>query len=152
MKHPLKQTLFLILTTAMLIACGQDDGPTAKEEFINSIAGTWTVDESSTIILDDEDITSLLLGFELSINTDLTYRTNSDQLALEVMPWPTAGSFEINDDLTQFTRDDGLVITTSLEDSDNLHFTFLFSGAFDHSDGGRNEAINGDWRFILKRQ
>jgi hypothetical protein len=134
------------------MACSSDDSPTAKKAFINSIVGSWTVDESSTIILDDEDITTLLIGFEMIIDQDLSYVSNSNELDTEVTPWPVTGSFEISDDLTQFTRDDGLVITTSLDNNDNLNFTFHFSEGFDDSDGGRLQAIRGAWRFNLKRK
>jgi hypothetical protein len=151
MENMLKHTLNIFLLVA-LSACGSDDSPNAREEFINQIVGSWTVDESSTIILDDEDITSLLVGFEITIDSELSYLSNSEELGAEVIPWPSAGSFVVSDDLTQFTRDDGLVITTNLDNNDKLNFTFQFSEEFDDSDGGRLQAIRGVWQFNLKRK
>ena len=81
----------------VLVSCTADEPlPTDKELFIEAITGTWTIDEQSTVILDDQDITSTLLGFEITLDEELNYTSNSDALEVEVLPWPSTGKFLLN--------------------------------------------------------
>lgn len=142
--------LFSLLVTVGIVS-GCEELPevdtTDRETFIASIAQTWTVSDESTITIEDQDITHLLIGFELTINEDLTYTSNSDELTLEEFPWPTAGSFELNDELTQFTRDDGLQITLAISaDEDELELNFVA----DENTASRALGAKGGWKCKFK--
>lgn len=121
-----------------------------RDLFVERIVGTWVVDENSYVILDDQDITELFLGFEITIDSDLTYTSNSDQLILEEFPWGTSGSFTLNDELTQFTRDDGLVIILDLSD-DELSLDLEFTPD-ENTHGGRIEGVRGGWKCGFRKR
>ena len=144
-------SLFTMLT--ILGSCGSD-GPvlTDKEAFIESITGTWAIDEESIVILDKQDITSRLVGFEIILDENLNYFTNSSDLILDILPWPSSGSFGINDELNEFTRDDGLIISVDLDASDVFSLSFQFSENFDDSTSGRTKGIRGGWDIKLNRK
>lgn len=144
---------YTLLFIMLLIFSGCDkDAPelSDRDALIEALTGTWVVDETSYIQINGQDITDLLLGFEIAITSDLTYTTNSDELTLEEFPWPTSGSFEISDDLRQFTRNDGLVITLTLSD-DELSLDMEFE-ADENTDSGRTEGVKGGWKCGLSKK
>lgn len=140
---------YIILFLSLMAGCSKED-ISDREALIVAITGTWVVDETSYIQINGQDITELLLGFEIAITSDLTYTTNSDGLTMKEFPWPTAGSFTISDDLTQFTRDDGLVITMILSD-DELSLDMEFQ-ADESNSGGRTEGVKGGWKCGLNKK
>lgn len=144
--------LFTVCVTLGLTSSCEEIGEldtTSRESFISSIAQTWTVDEDSYISIEDQEITHLLSGFELRINEDLTYSSNSNELTLEEFPWPTSGSFELNDELTQLTRDDGLQITLAISDSeDELELNFTA----DENTASRLFGAKGGWKCKMKKK
>lgn len=96
---------------------------------------------NSYIFIDNQDITDLLIGFEISIDENLDFVTNNDELEFQRFPWPASGSFTLNDELTQLTRNDGLVIILDLNDDESL-LDFEFSAA----ESGRESAASGGWK------
>ena len=152
MKTHIRNTFTLLLLAILISSCGDDTVDiSSKDAFIKSLTGTWVVEGDSYVILDDQDITDVLTGFEITINEDLSFTANSDQLDVQPLPWPTFGSFSINDALTQLTRDDGLIITATIDENDFLSLSFQFAEGFDDS-SGRLQAIQGDWVFNLKKK
>lgn len=141
-----KNTFLYLFIMVALGACKDESGPTVKDEFIAQIAQTWVIDESSEVILDDVNITDALLGFEITINKDLSYTTNNQDVSLETFPWPSSGSFTVNDDLTQFTRNDGLIIIVLVDKNDHLSMEFQFAEGYDDSTSGRIKGIKGHWK------
>ncbi len=151
MKILTKYTLLVIFLIS-LFSCEDDNSPTDRDEFIADITGAWTVDGNSQIILDNQNITSLLADFEIVINSDLTFSTNSDQIQIEIMPWPTSGSFIINDELDQFTRNDGLIISVAVDENSVMTLDFQFDEGFDDSQGGRLHGIRGRWTMKITKK
>ena len=145
----------LIVSLLAFAGCGgDDDGPSAREEFINDLAQTWWIDqsdESVSIQLDGQEVTSIFADFEITINTDLTYTTNSDILAVESFPWPQSGSFTLTGDLKELVRDDGLIINVELTDETLLSLSFIYDSGFDNA-GGRQQAVLGTWLFVMKKR
>ena len=102
--------------------------------------------------MDGLDVTSLFSNFVITINSDLTYTTNSDVFAIDTFPWPQGGFFLINDNLTQLTRDDGLIIDVAIsEDQSLMTLEFTYSSEFDNA-GSRTNAVSGEWKFGLSRK
>lgn len=148
----LNNILLLLITLLFLmvlaISCGSEDGPTDREVFIESITGTWEVTEENAVILNGQDITHLFVGFQIAMASGLTFTTNNDEVSVEEFPWPTAGFFELNDELTVLTRDDGLVIEILLDDAkDGLILEFDVE-----TDAGRLNGIGGGWRCGFTRR
>ena len=141
---------YLLFALILISGCSTDDseGVSDREVFIESITGTWTVDEDSYILINDQNIADLLLGFEISINEDLNYTTNSDQLTLEEFPWGTSGSFVLNDELTVLTREDGLLITLTLSADEQL-LDFEFEA---EENTGRISGVIGGWKCGFKKK
>ena len=154
----MKYILSTLLITSLLafVGCGgDDDGPNAREEFIKDLAQTWFIDpldNSVSVQLDGQDVTSLFADFEITINNDLAYATNSNILAIESFPWPQSGSFVLSNELDQLMRDDGLVIAMSISEDDTyLTLGFMYSAEFDNA-GGRQEAVLGSWVFTMRKK
>ncbi|MEO9806446.1 MAG: hypothetical protein ABJF04_24505 [Reichenbachiella sp.] len=146
---PFLLTVFVSLS--LTTGCGPEAtlDTSSKEAFINNISQTWTVDEDSYVLIEDQDITHLLTGFEIAIDGDLNFVTNSDQLTLEEFPWPTSGSFDLNDEFTELTRDDGLVVTLVIgDDGESLEFDF----EADENTTSRTLGIRGGWKVGLNKK
>ncbi|MEO9806440.1 MAG: hypothetical protein ABJF04_24475 [Reichenbachiella sp.] len=153
MKKPIIIPFIITLCTGITLFSGCEPeevlDTSSKDAFITSIANTWAIDENSQVEINDQDITEVLMGFEMTINEDLTFTTNSDQLTIEEFPWPTSGSFALNDELTVLTRDDGLVINLDLSE-DESELLIVFEA--DENTGGRTLGIRGGWRCHLSRR
>ena len=118
--------LFLFVSLALFGCTGDEPEVSERDQFIASLEGTWAVDEGGFVLLNQQDLTSLLEGFELSITSGLDYTTNVDAIAFKEFPFPSSGAFELNEELTQVTRLDGLVIDISIsEDGDFLSLSFI---------------------------
>lgn len=153
MKKPIIIPFILtFFVSVFFTSCDESDpvlDTSSREAFITSIAQAWTIDEGSHISINDQDVTHLLVGFEISIAEDLSYTSNSDQLTVEEFPWPTSGSFELNEELTELTRDDGLVITLNLTDEESsLELNF----EADENTAGRVAGIIGGWTCKFKKK
>lgn len=151
-RNRIKRVRLLITTLIISVIVGScvDDTPdtSSRDAFIVSIAKTWEVTEGSEIIIDDDDITHLLLGFQITINEDLTFTTNSDQLQLEEFPWPTSGIFTLNDELTEIVRNDGLTITIEVPEQENeLSMEYIVSEGT-----GRALGIRGKHKCKFRRR
>lgn len=137
------------ITSGLLTACKDDNKePSAKEAFLNQVADTWTVGNNASVKHDDVDVTSGMSGFEIIIDHDLNYTIISNNVSIEVIPWPSSGSFVVNDALNQFTRDDGLIITVDVNNNNQLMLDFMYDTSFKNSHG-RTEAILGHWQMQL---
>ena len=149
-KHIKFSYLFILTSNLLLftIACTPDD-ISSREQFIQKLADNWIIDESGAVLINGQDITELFLGFELSINADLTYTTNSNEVSIDEFPWPTAGFFELSEDETILTRDDGLEIEVSLSDDENS-MELIFDA--DENTGGRQAGVRGRWRCQFSRR
>ncbi len=137
--------LGLIIFT--LSGCGDDEGITSdRDTFIAAITGTWVVDENSVILLNNEDIAPYLIGFEITINDDLTYLTNRADITFDAFPWPESGNFILSDDLTEIQRNDGLLILIEHDEVTNMiNLTFQA----DENSLSRLEGLSGAWKMIL---
>ena len=139
--------LSLLFLFMWILGCTEDDPETTeRDDFIQRIEGTWVMDENGLVTIDNQDITDLFLGFELTVESDLGYTTNIDDLSLEEFPWSAFGSLELNDDLTELTREDGLVISIDINsDEDRLTLEFVMDDMTD----GRIAGVIGSWKLVL---
>jgi hypothetical protein len=145
----LRYSLIFVALFMVLSSCDPDDAPTPSEKKIGELSKTWIVDQNSLVMLDDKDITTDLVGFEITIDDNLNYTTNGSEMDLQPLPWPSSGLFELEDNLTELIRDDGLLIDISGSTDEELHLQFLFAEEFDDSSGGRISAVEGSWVFIM---
>ena len=135
--------IVLLMLMAFLISCtpGDEPTPSERETFIGTLAQTWIINADNLVELEGQDITHAFVGFELTINDDLTYTTNSNELTITEFPWPAMGSFTLNTELNQLERDDGLVIDIELASSgDELLIEFDGDGT------GSRKGVGGGWR------
>ena len=145
----LKYSLIFVTLFMVLSSCKPDDEPTPSEKKIGELSKTWIVNQNSLVMLDGNVITTELAGFEITIDDHLNYTTNSSEMDLQPLPWPSSGLFELEDNLTELIRDDGLSIDISGSTQEELHLQFLFAEDFDDSSGSRTSAIKGSWVFII---
>ena len=140
--HTLVIYTLLFITLFLISSCDSDDPEISdRESLIEALTGTWTVDEDSYILIDNQDITDFLIGFEISIDKELRFTTNNDQLQFQEFPWPTEGTFTLNDELTRITRNDGLVITLDLNDDESV-----LDFEFNADESGRAASAAGGWK------
>ena len=141
---------YLLLFAALILfsSCEKNEPISDREVFIENLANTWEVDEESYIQINNQDITQLLLGFEIAIDKDLNYVTNVDELQFQEFPWGTEGSFTLSEDLTTLTRNDGLVITIDIGE-DGLSIDLEFDA---EDDSGRLAGISGSWKCGMRRR
>lgn len=145
----LRYSLIFVALFMALSSCKPDDDPTPSDEKMGELSKTWTVDQNSLVMLDDNVITTELAGFEITIDEHLNYTANSSEIDLQPLPWPSSGSFELEDNLTELIRDDGLAIDISGSTDEELHLRFLFAEGFDDSSGNRTSAVKGSWVFVM---
>ena len=143
MKHLRKFVFFTFsLAALMLINCGDDDSaddlvtqPTEEENQLESLsASTWAM---SSVTLDAADATLNFSGLVLTLKADKTYSTNGSYDPV----WPKSGTFTFGSDLNTLTRDDGVSMTVSVNET-SLTVTFTYADS-----GGRIDAIPGDYVF-----
>ena len=150
--------IFMLLFAAILItSCGgSEDDPSSSETIADKIVGNWTIDPTSnnlsSITLDGLDVSSLFNEFSLTINSDLSYTTNSNLLTIDSFPWPQTGSFSVNDSGTIMTRDDGLEIASTFNsDYTLMTLMFTYSSQYDNA-GGRVHGVSGLWEFTMVKK
>lgn len=154
MKTILNYTISLLFIQLSLVSCLDEEiDLTDKDTFIKSVTGTWAIEEGAIVKLNDLDITNALKDFEITINEDLSYTSNSNDLELQPFPWPSSGSFTVNDDLTQFTRDDGLNIIVFIDGTETeITMNFLADENTNTTGGRVKDIATGKWEFGLKRK
>jgi len=152
MKHILKQIALILVLFLLNNSCSDNTVSPPNDGFIESVADTWVVNQESLITLDDQDITSAVLGFEITIDNNLNFTTNSTIVSIQPFPWPASGSFQLNDQQNQFTRNDGLVLSVLVNNDNCLALSFQFDASYEDSNGGRTRGITGEWNMELKRK
>jgi len=139
----------VLMAVLITVGCGGDDpaGQTAEEAVTENFSKSW---ELTTATYKGDPVDNMD-GFILTINTNMKYSTNSSTVERTPTPWPASGDWSFKDgtvtsksdgDFT-VTRDDGLEIDVTLGATTlALGFTFI-DGT--HSEGGREEQVDGDW-------
>ena len=137
----------------LIIGCKDNTESISPEEIQKEkLAKTWLL---VSAILDNETVTDEFLNFELTINNDFNYSTNSENVERQPNPWPSGGhfTFAINGDgtinLNSISRDEELDMTINTTES-TLSISFGFDKNL-HS-GSREEAVDGDWVFEFQIQ
>lgn len=137
----------LILTTN-LIACKDDDDPSALEIETNKITDNWVISgDAAAVTLDDYDVSSMFEGFEVVIKSDKTFTTigsPDDDL------WPASGTWAFlknSDDSYNFTkviRNDGIEMQIMTLTQTQLMLKFHFEA---DSNNGRTEGVSAEYVF-----
>lgn len=144
----------------MLLSCdGGEVTPEVSETDLmkEKLAKTWVASSaSSSITVDNDDVTSEFSGFTLTLSDNLSFTSNSNTLSRTPTPWPTNGTFSFggtsdSPSLNQLIRDDGLTVSVTTDGS-TMRMTFVFSDSNKDSTGGKVGAINGNWVFQFSVQ
>lgn len=145
-------TTAFFLSLMIFISCGgggNDDDtmePSERELQFERLAKTWTVTSASadgTVIDGWTDLTITFAG----TSTSGSYSTNSQQPDGTTRVWDSQGSwnFVSETNLTTITRDGSVEISIAVNNegtSATLNFTIA-------DDGGRQDVVEGAWRFEL---
>lgn len=122
--------------------------PTNQEEFtlqLSSQDDGWTTDNGGSVTLDGmNDATDEWTGFKLSFN-NFNYSTVGGKDGV----WPSSGTWKYAkaDRTDEILRDDGVLMYANVSGSS---LTLRFTISSDYSSGGRNEALGGEYTFVLK--
>ncbi len=134
-----------------------DPTPSAQDQQLTKLSKTWkcksvTLDNSPPIVPAGYNYTSMTLTVTGTAgNTTFGYTTAGRPTGTKTSPWAASGTFTFGTvtDHTSFatlvTRDDGLPITYSVNDT-QLQLTFNYTGAgFD----GRVNQVAGNWVYVF---
>ena len=142
-------TILLLATLPITQSC-KDPGqgtPTAEEQQIEKLTKTWTVE--SVTFGGSEDRTTDWSGFTLTVTGNQGYSTTN---AFSPGPWPASGTWSFattggTADINKVLRDDGLEIAITVS-ATSLTMTFTYDDTTHQ--GGRTEAVNGEYVFKMK--
>ncbi len=105
------------------------------------LAGNWTLQSNSSIVVDGQDITLNFPGFALSFTRGGYTTTNAGDLFSPTGTWTwddvSAGSL---------TLDDGKVVTINTLDLSTFKFSFSFAGT-----GGVANGIGGNYVITIEK-
>lgn len=152
MTYNFKLIALLFVLFLLNNSCADNTVTPPNNTFIESVTDTWIVNQESLVTLDGQDITATVIGFEITINSNLNFTTTSNIVSLQPFPWPMSGSFQANDQSNQFTRNDGLIIGVLVNQDDCLTLSFQFDTGYQDSTGGRTRGITGEWSMQFKRK
>ena len=144
-------TTAFFLSLMIFISCGGDGGdgptpPTAAEEQFARLAKTWTVTSAQADGADVPDWTNLTITFG-GTATAGSYNTNGQQPEGTTRVWPSSGTwtFVSETNVNTITRSDNIEIGIAV-DTNGTSATLTFEIP---SDGGRQDIVEGSWRFQL---
>lgn len=156
----MKRLNFLIVLALLGVAsffwqCGSDPAPTKnpQDEQLEKLSKTWKVNSANAVLFSSTGTQQPVSGydnFEITISgtpgqSTFNFNTSGRPPGI-VGPWPATGTFTFGSDFaTVFTRNDGLVITYSVTDT-QLQMTFSYTGA---GFTGRVNEVEGNWTFNL---
>ncbi|MDH5397929.1 MAG: hypothetical protein OEX02_07275 [Cyclobacteriaceae bacterium] len=125
-----------------------EEGPSPAEQQITNISKSWTVE--SVTFQGSEDRTADWAGFTITITSGKTYSTSG---AFSPGPWPASGTWDFVQDnggtvnINKIVRDDGMEVSISVSAA-ALTMTFTYNDTVNN--GGRSDAINGEYVFKMK--
>ncbi len=137
----------LILTTS-LIACKDDDDPSALEIETNKITDNWVINgDAAAVTLDDYDVSGSFEGFEVVIKSDKTFETIGSP---DADLWPTSGTWTFlkNSDgsfnFTKVIRNDGIEMQVMTITATQLILKFQFEAP---SVNGKSDGVSAEYVF-----
>lgn len=144
-------TTAFFLSLIIFVSCGPNDdgddpGISEREQQFDRLAKTWSVTSAQadgTVIDGWADLTITFAG----TSTAGTFSTNGQQPDGTTRVWDTNGSwnFVSDENLTTITRNDGVEISVAVDNA-GTSATLTFNIA---ADGGRQDVVEGSWRFEL---
>ena len=145
-------TTAFFLSLVIFMSCGGgsggDDEPTISERELqfDRLAKTWTVSSAQADGNPIEGWDALTITFG-GTATSGSFSTNGQQPDGTTRVWPTSGTwnFVSETDLNTITRSDGIEITLGV---DNAGTTATLNFEIP-TDGGRQDVVEGRWRFEL---
>jgi len=151
-----KRNTFLILGLIVaIISCkkSDDDGIDNTQLVQDKLAGTWVV---SSVDLDNISETDAFANFQIELDANLGFTSNSTSIQRLPNPWAETGSFTLPDQVADvnnilITRNDGAAMLFTFSDDSNVTLAFNFS-ATNVGSGGRVEAVEGDWVFSFVKK
>ncbi len=134
----------VIVSILGLCACGDDDDPTAQELAFEKLAGTWSLANGGSVVIDGQDASLNFSGFSFSF-TDGTYTTaNAGDL------FRATGTWSWQDEAAQrITIDDGKTITITTLTEQQFVFSFTFNGTGGVANSG--EGIAGNYTITVNK-
>jgi hypothetical protein len=142
----IKNTLFIIAAAMITLGCGEDDSPTIDpiQQVVDGLEKTWS---ATSVTFQSQDVTANWGGFTLAFDQNKGYTATS--LSDEsVVVWPTSGSYSFPnlENANSVLRSDGVQISIEDLTDTNVRLVFQISG---RNEGGREDALIGEWAFVM---
>jgi len=136
--------LFALIGGLLYISsCDDEQGKTDEEIYLEKLTSTWQV---QLVTLDSEDVTGFYTNMTLTIGAEGNYITTQGNPPI----WPASGNFALekltNSEHYKLKRNDGVELTVTTLDANNLKYTFQYT-----SPGGRSKSVSGVYEFTMSK-
>lgn len=142
-KNQILLVLAAIVVLFQISSCSSEKVDPTKDNFLNNLSRSWTV---NNVQLDSKDVTNAFPGMVISFSKDGKFTTTNPVGNL----WPASGTFTLQastiQNLFDFTRNDGALVTVTQISSSALQFKMTFATA----PGGRVSSVAGNYTFNMK--
>jgi hypothetical protein len=142
----IRNTIFIIAAAMITFACGGDDSPTVDpiQKVVDGLGKTWS---ATSVTFQSQEVTTDWSGFTLAFDQNKGYTATS--LSDEsVLVWPTSGSYSFPnlENVNTILRSDGVQISIEDLTESNARLVFQIEG---RNQGGREDALIGEWAFVM---